>query len=167
MRMEFDLALDAERASRAASALRARGRRAVRDAVADVATRARASASRSSSRARTTACSTCCGAGAAASWSATSRWSRPTTADLREDVEAFGLPLRHVPVAPEREGRGRGSACSSCSRRRVDLVVLARYMQILTGDFLDELGVPVINIHHSFLPAFAGAGPTRRPRSAA
>ena len=41
-------------------------------------------------------------------------------------------------------------------------MVLARYMQILSGAFLDELGVPVINIHHSFLPSFAGADPYRR-----
>ncbi len=39
------------------------------------------------------------------------------------------------------------------------MVVLARYMQILSAEFLDECGVPVINIHHSFLPAFAGANP--------
>jgi formyltetrahydrofolate deformylase len=45
-----------------------------------------------------------------------------------------------------------------------DLVVMARYMQILSGDFLDEVGMPVINIHHSFLPAFAGAGPYRQAR---
>jgi formyltetrahydrofolate deformylase len=43
-----------------------------------------------------------------------------------------------------------------------DVVVLARYMQILSGDFLQRVGVPVINIHHSFLPAFAGAQPYRR-----
>jgi formyltetrahydrofolate deformylase len=47
---------------------------------------------------------------------------------------------------------------------KVDLVVLARYMQILSGDFLERLGVPAINIHHSFLPAFAGAEPYRRAR---
>jgi formyltetrahydrofolate deformylase len=41
----------------------------------------------------------------------------------------------------------------------VDVVVLARYMQILSADFLERVGVQVINIHHSFLPAFAGAGP--------
>jgi formyltetrahydrofolate deformylase len=46
----------------------------------------------------------------------------------------------------------------------VDVVVLARYMQILSGEFLERLGAPVINIHHSFLPAFAGAEPYRRAR---
>ena len=47
---------------------------------------------------------------------------------------------------------------------RFDLVVLARYMQILSGDFLAGVGCPVINIHHSFLPAFVGADPYRRAR---
>ncbi len=42
---------------------------------------------------------------------------------------------------------------------QVDLIVLARYMQILSGQFLTEAGVPIINIHHSFLPAFAGGRP--------
>jgi len=46
----------------------------------------------------------------------------------------------------------------------VDLVVLARYMQILSGELLERVGVPVINIHHSFLPAFAGAGPYERAK---
>jgi formyltetrahydrofolate deformylase len=45
-----------------------------------------------------------------------------------------------------------------------DMVVLARYMQILTSEFLDRVGVPVINIHHSFLPAFAGAGPYEKAK---
>ena len=60
-----------------------------------------------------------------------------------------------------REGRGGGADARAAG---VDLVVLARYMQILSRDFLDRLGVPVINIHHSFLPAFVGADPYRRAR---
>jgi formyltetrahydrofolate deformylase len=47
---------------------------------------------------------------------------------------------------------------------RFDLIVLARYMQILTGSFLERVGAPVMNIHHSFLPAFAGAAPYERAR---
>jgi formyltetrahydrofolate deformylase len=43
-----------------------------------------------------------------------------------------------------------------------DVLVLARYMQILSGEFLQDVGMPAINIHHSFLPAFAGANPYRR-----
>jgi formyltetrahydrofolate deformylase len=81
--------------------------------------------------------------------------------DHAADVAAFGIEYLHVPVPrggkPEAEAR-----MLELLRDRVDLVVLARYMQILTGDFLDALAVPVINIHHSFLPAFAGADPYRR-----
>ena len=43
---------------------------------------------------------------------------------------------------------------------KAELLVLARYMQILSGEFLERVGMPAINIHHSFLPAFAGADPT-------
>ena len=49
-------------------------------------------------------------------------------------------------------------------RGNVDFVVLARYMQILSGDFIEQVGVPIINIHHSFLPAFIGAGPYRKAK---
>jgi formyltetrahydrofolate deformylase len=79
-------------------------------------------------------------------------------AELREDVESFGLPYEHVPVdrARKREAERR---LLGLLRGEVDLVVLARYMQILSGELLDALAVPVINIHHSFLPAFAGAKP--------
>jgi len=78
--------------------------------------------------------------------------------DLRKDVESFGLPYAHVPVASERRSEAERRLLELLCDE-VDLVVLARYMQILSGDFLDALGVPVINIHHSFLPAFAGASP--------
>jgi formyltetrahydrofolate deformylase len=82
---------------------------------------------------------------------------------LREPVEAFGLPYHHVAVEKgskaEAEAELLGLLDGEC-----DLVVLARYMQILSGGFLRRLGVPVINIHHSFLPAFAGAGPYERAR---
>jgi formyltetrahydrofolate deformylase len=85
-------------------------------------------------------------------------------ADHREAVEAQGLPFHHIPVAnpaekPEAERQLLELLDGTC-----DLVVLARYMQILSGDFLRLVGVPVINIHHSFLPAFAGAGPYARAR---
>ena len=48
-------------------------------------------------------------------------------------------------------------------KHSVELVILARYMQILSSDFLNKAGVPVINIHHSFLPAFAGGKPITKP----
>jgi formyltetrahydrofolate deformylase len=83
--------------------------------------------------------------------------------DLRADVEAYGLPFHHVPVSPERKPEAEARLLELLSER-CDLVVLARYMQILSGDFLDRVAAPIINIHHSFLPAFAGAAPYERAR---
>jgi formyltetrahydrofolate deformylase len=74
--------------------------------------------------------------------------------DWAPDVEGFGIPYHHVPYPNEPE--------LLSLLRGVDLVILARYMRILSGEFLEQLGVPVINIHHSFLPAFAGANPYQR-----
>ena len=83
--------------------------------------------------------------------------------DLRADVEFFGLPYHHVPVTRDTKPEAEAQLLELL-RGHCDLVVLARYMQILSGDFLDRLGAPVLNIHHSFLPAFAGAGPYERAR---
>jgi formyltetrahydrofolate deformylase len=83
--------------------------------------------------------------------------------DLRADVESFGIPFHHVPVA-KGEKPAAEAELAELLRDQVDVVVLARYMQILSGDFLAAVGVPVINIHHSFLPAFAGAGPYERAK---
>jgi len=74
--------------------------------------------------------------------------------DHAEDVAGFGIPYHHVPWPNEPELLELLQGC--------DLVVLARYMRILSGEFLEKLGLPVINIHHSFLPAFAGANPYQR-----
>jgi len=81
--------------------------------------------------------------------------------DVEQDVASFGVPFAHVPVTRET----KPAAEAALLERLVgafDLVVLARYMQILSGGFLAALGAPCINIHHSFLPAFAGADPYRR-----
>jgi formyltetrahydrofolate deformylase len=83
--------------------------------------------------------------------------------DLAEQVRPFGTPFIHIPS--HREIRAEAERRQlDLLRGNVDLVVLARYMQILTPEFLDELGCPVINIHHSFLPAFIGAAPYRRAK---
>jgi formyltetrahydrofolate deformylase len=81
--------------------------------------------------------------------------------DLEPDVRAFGLPFLHVPVTRGAKEEAEAAMLEALAGR-CDLVVLARYMQILSGGFLDRLGAPVINIHHSFLPAFAGAQPYRQ-----
>ncbi|PXY22704.1 formyltetrahydrofolate deformylase [Prauserella muralis] len=83
--------------------------------------------------------------------------------DLGDGVRQFDIPYFHVPVT--RDGKAAAEKEQlNLLKGNVDLVVLARYMQILSGDFLEELGVPVINIHHSFLPAFMGAGPYQRAK---
>jgi formyltetrahydrofolate deformylase len=83
--------------------------------------------------------------------------------DLQDEVDAAAIPYHHVPVAADAKEQAEGQMLALLAGE-VDLVVLARYMQILSAEFLDRLGVPVINIHHSFLPAFAGAEPYRRAR---
>jgi formyltetrahydrofolate deformylase len=80
--------------------------------------------------------------------------------DARGDVEAFGVPFVHIPNTRTRRAEAEEAMLEQLAG--VDLVVLARYMQILSGDFLARLGAPMINIHHSFLPAFAGAAPYER-----
>jgi formyltetrahydrofolate deformylase len=83
--------------------------------------------------------------------------------DLAAEVARFGIAYEHVPVG--REGKDAAEARHlELLAGRFDVVVLARYMQVLSGDFLERVGAPVINIHHSFLPAFAGAGPYARAR---
>jgi formyltetrahydrofolate deformylase len=83
--------------------------------------------------------------------------------DLALDVAGFGVPFEHIPVTKETKPVAEQRQLKLL-RGRVDLVVLARYMQILSADFLDQIGVPVINIHHSFLPAFAGARPYEKAK---
>lgn len=83
--------------------------------------------------------------------------------DLGDDVRGFGIPFFHVPVEKTTKTEAEKEHLNLL-KGNVDLVVLARYMQIVSGEFLEELGVPVINIHHSFLPAFVGAGPYQRAR---
>jgi formyltetrahydrofolate deformylase len=78
----------------------------------------------------------------------------------REQVASLGLPFHHVPV--EAGARAEAEARTLEALGEVDLLVLARYMQILSAGFLERLGAPAINIHHSFLPAFVGADPYRR-----
>jgi formyltetrahydrofolate deformylase len=75
-------------------------------------------------------------------------------------VEQLGLPFHHVPVDPNARREAESRALELVGG--VDLLVLARYMQVLSAEFLERLGAPAINIHHSFLPAFVGADPYGR-----
>jgi formyltetrahydrofolate deformylase len=78
---------------------------------------------------------------------------------MEASAEYYHLPFHHLPVAQTGKAAVEARQLSVLRDLHVDLVVLARYMQILSEDFLCQVGCPVINIHHSFLPAFAGARP--------
>lgn len=80
-------------------------------------------------------------------------------ADLAPAAAGYGLPFVHIPVTAETKAEAEARQRALLQELRVDLVVLARYMQVLSADFLERFGSPVINIHHSFLPAFAGGRP--------
>ena len=82
--------------------------------------------------------------------------NHPTLADGARDV---GAEFVHLPITPETKPAQEAELLRRLDDARVDLVVLARYMQILSGEFLEHWKHRVINIHHSFLPAFAGARP--------
>jgi formyltetrahydrofolate deformylase len=87
--------------------------------------------------------------------------------DLADPVRPFGVPFLHVSVSGDTGEDRRDEAEQrqlDLLRGNVDLVVLARYMRILSANFLAEVGCPLINIHHSFLPAFIGAAPYRRAK---
>jgi formyltetrahydrofolate deformylase len=79
--------------------------------------------------------------------------------DLRQMVEAAGLPFKHLPVTPETKSAAEAELLSLVSEYNADLIVLARYMQILSNELCKELEGRAINIHHSFLPGFVGAKP--------
>jgi len=77
-------------------------------------------------------------------------------------AELFKIPFSVCPVTKETKPQQEQHVLSLLKDHRVDLVVMARYMQILSASFLSQIGCPVINIHHSFLPAFMGANPYRQ-----
>lgn len=80
--------------------------------------------------------------------------------DLRPEVERFGIPYHYVPVVKDRKEEAEAQMLELL--RGSDLVVLARYMQILTAGFVAHYPNKIINIHHSFLPAFVGANPYKQ-----
>lgn len=81
--------------------------------------------------------------------------------DSREVVESYGIPYFHIPVTSETKQDAEQKALY-LMKDKVDFIVLARYMQILTPEFVSHYPNRIINIHHSFLPAFIGANPYKR-----
>lgn len=85
--------------------------------------------------------------------------NHPDHADL---VEHMGVPYCHLPVTSQTKRDQELAVLAELESRRVDLIVLARYMQILSPLVVDAYRSRIINIHHSFLPAFIGANPYRQ-----
>jgi formyltetrahydrofolate deformylase len=79
--------------------------------------------------------------------------------DLRGIAEFYGVPFRHIPVTKETKPAAEAELLEMVREQNVDLVVLARYMQILSDDLCRQLQGRAINIHHSILPSFKGARP--------
>ena len=79
--------------------------------------------------------------------------------DLAAAARGYGLEFHCQPVRAASKAEDEAHQLALLGRLRIDLVVLARYMQVLSPGFLAAFGRPVINIHHSFLPAFAGGRP--------
>jgi len=79
--------------------------------------------------------------------------------DARDLVEQFGIKYFHFPITERNKKQQEAKELSLLKEMNIDLVVLARYMQVLSGKFLAHYPNKIINIHHSFLPAFAGGNP--------
>jgi len=79
--------------------------------------------------------------------------------DLRPLTQSSGIEYHHLPVRPDTRAAQENELMTLVGHYRADLIVLARYMQILSGDFCAKLPGRIINIHHSFLPGFKGSRP--------
>ncbi|MFN0251675.1 MAG: formyltetrahydrofolate deformylase, partial [Kofleriaceae bacterium] len=82
--------------------------------------------------------------------------------DAESIAKHFGVPFHHVPVTAATKAEAEAKATALMSEAGIDLIVLARYMQILSADLVEKWQSRIINIHHSFLPAFVGANPYRQ-----
>lgn len=79
--------------------------------------------------------------------------------DTKRHADFYGVPFHHIPVSKENKPQAEAQQLELLRTNNIDLVVLARYMQVLSTDFILQYPQPIINIHHSFLPAFVGAKP--------
>ncbi|WP_321287086.1 formyltetrahydrofolate deformylase [uncultured Sunxiuqinia sp.] len=78
---------------------------------------------------------------------------------MRPVAERFGIEFEYVPLTSENKAEQEAKEVELLKKHKIDFIVLARYMQILSKDFVSHYPNKIINIHHSFLPAFAGAKP--------
>lgn len=79
--------------------------------------------------------------------------------DCKPIADYFNIPFYYFPVTKDTKSEVEKQQIALLKKEKIDLVVLARYMQILSGKFIDAFPSKIINIHHSFLPAFVGAKP--------
>ena len=79
--------------------------------------------------------------------------------ELKSLVESHGIKFKYLPISIENKESSETQLLSLIDSEKIDFLVLARYMQILSPDFCDKLSNRIINIHHSFLPGFKGARP--------
>ncbi|MER5460304.1 formyltetrahydrofolate deformylase [Streptomyces sp. NPDC002668] len=79
--------------------------------------------------------------------------------DFAELVASYDIPFHHIPVTKENKAAAEAQVLELVRAEKVELVVLARYMQVLSDDLCKQLSGRIINIHHSFLPSFKGAKP--------
>ncbi len=79
--------------------------------------------------------------------------------DLKHIANQFEIPFHHIPVTKKTKAAAETKQLDLLKKNGVDFIVLARYMQIVSGTIIDNYSDKIINIHHSFLPAFAGAKP--------
>jgi len=79
--------------------------------------------------------------------------------DLKHIAEKFNIPFYHIPVTRDTKAIAEEKQLELLSKYKIDFIVLARYMQIITNKIISEYPYNIINIHHSFLPAFVGAKP--------
>lgn len=84
--------------------------------------------------------------------------------DLRSVARDFDVPFQELPVTEESKPQQERALERLLEQNGIDLILLARYMQILSGEFVERHPLQVINIHHSFLPAFAGSRPYHKAR---
>lgn len=81
---------------------------------------------------------------------------------LKPVAEMFNIPFYHLPITKETKKEQEAQVIELLDSNKVDLVVMARYMQILSSEFINHYPERIINIHHSFLPAFQGANPYKK-----
>lgn len=85
--------------------------------------------------------------------------------DMEEDAQRFNIPFHHLPITPENREQQGDALVQLLEEHDIDLVVLAKYMQIIPKNVLEKYAGRIINIHHSMLPAFVGAKPYHQARA--